>query len=96
MGFRAGDSSGSDTSRASQQGNNARIAKVTSQNGEFPDVPQHSNTRESLARAIVRGFRIGRVKKLPEFLERRASPSNAAPGIVVEIKEVLIAPSIRC
>lgn len=79
------DFSGSETSRASPKRNGARTA---SQKRKFPVAPQHSNKSESLAHAIIRGFRVGAAKKLPEFLERRASPSNATTENRVAIKEV--------
>lgn len=72
------DFSGSETSRASPKGKSARITSH----------PQHSNTSESLAHAIIRGFMVRTAKKLPEFLERRASPSNATTENMVAIKEV--------
>lgn len=70
------ESSDSDRPRASQE-------------DESPATPQYPNPNEGLAHAIVRGFRMGAAKKLPEFLERRASPSNATTENMVEIKEVL-------
>lgn len=64
------DFSGSEASRAKSKGNSTRIA---SQESRFSAAPQqHSNTSESLAHAIIRGFMMRTVKKLPEFLERRA------------------------
>lgn len=81
------DFSGSETSRASSKGNSARIA---SQESKFPAAPQHSNTSETLAHAIIRGFMVRTAKKLPEFLERRASPSNATTENMVAIREVYI------
>lgn len=82
------DFSGSETSRAKSKGNSTRIA---SQESRFPAAPQqHSNTGESLAHAIIRGFMMRTAKKLPEFLERRASPSNATTENMVAIKEVHI------
>ncbi len=81
------DFSGSETSRASPRGNSARIA---SQESGFPAAPQHSYTSERLAHAIIRGFNVRAAKKLPEFLERRASPRNATTENMVAIKEVHI------
>ena len=81
------DFSGSETSRASSKGKDAHII---SQESKYSAAPQHSNTNESLAHAIIRGFRMGTAKKLPEFLERRASPSNATTENMVAIKEVHI------
>lgn len=81
------DFSGSETSRASSKRNSARIA---SQESKFPAAPQQSNTGESVAQATIRGFMVRTAKKLPEFLERRASPSNATIENMVAIKEVHI------
>lgn len=81
------DFSGSETSRGSPRGNSARIA---SKESRFLAAPQHSNTSKSLAHAIIRGFKVRAAKKLPEFLERRASPSNATTENMVAIKEVHI------
>lgn len=74
------ESSGSDVSRARPKGYGVRIANAA---------PQHSSSIEALAHAIVRGFRLGAARKLPEFLERRASPCNATAENMVEIKKVL-------
>lgn len=73
------ESSGSETSRASQE-------------DEFPGTLQHSNPSEGMAHAVVRGFRVGAAKKLPEFLERKASPSHATTDEMVGIKEVFALP----
>lgn len=86
---RSTDSSGSEKSRKNPRGNGAHI---TGREGDFLASPQHSNTSESLAHAIVRGFRARAAKKLLEFLERRASPSNATAETMVGIKEVLTCP----
>lgn len=86
---RSTDSSGSEKSRKNPRGNGAHI---TGREGDFLASPQHSNTSESLAHAIVRGFRARAPKKLLEFLERRASPSNATAETMVGIKEVLTCP----
>ena len=74
------ESSGSDASGARPKGYGVRIATAA---------PQHSTSREALAHAIVRGFGVGAARKLPEFLERRASPCNATAENMVGIKEVL-------
>lgn len=74
------ESSGSDVSRARPKGYGVRIANAA---------PQHSSSSEALAHAIVRGFRVGAARKLPEFLERRASPCNATAENMVGIKKVL-------
>lgn len=78
------DLSGSETC---PRGNSARIA---SQESGFPAAPQHSYTSERLAHAIICGFNVRAAKKLPEFLERRASPRNATTENMVAIKEVHI------
>lgn len=75
------ESSGSDVSRARPKGYGVRIANAA---------PQHSSSTEPLAHAIVRGFRAGAARKLPEFLERRASPCNATAENMVGIKKVLL------
>lgn len=72
--------SGSDASRARPKGYGVRIATAA---------PHHSSSSEALAHAIVRGFGVGAARKLPEFLERRASPCNATAENMVGIKEVL-------
>lgn len=72
--------SGSDTSRARPKGYGVRITTTA---------PQHSSSSEALAHAIVRGFGVEAARKLPEFLERRASPCNATAQNMVRVKEVL-------
>lgn len=75
------ESSGSDASGARpKKGYGVRIATAA---------PQHSNSSEAFAHALVRGFGVGAARKLPEFIERRASPCNATAENMVGIKEVL-------
>lgn len=83
----SGHSSGSNPSRASQQGKySARVSKTLYQEDEYPAAPQDLGSSEVLAHAIVRGFRMKAAKSLPKFLQRRAT----ATGGVVEIREVLV------
>lgn len=92
--FHAGSSGnflGSDTSRAGQQGkNSARISKIIYQEDELPAASQDLKSSEILAHAIVRGFKMRAAKKLPQFLQRRASSREATTGNHVEIREVIL------
>lgn len=95
IGFDAGSSgdsaSASNTTRASQQGkNSASISKIPYQEDEFPTTPQDLEASEILAHAIVRGFKMRAAKRLPNFLQRRASANNTITGNIIEIKKVLL------
>lgn len=101
----SGDSSGCNTPKAIQQEkDSARVTTPTYQEDELPAAPQDLdspdilalaapqdlNSPDILAHAIICGFKMNGVKKLPKFLQRRASPRDATTENIVEIKEVIV------